>query len=126
MTDAIPYLTVHDGAAALDFYGRAFGAEVVQRYDDGSRLAHATLRIGDATLFVSAEFPQLGAVSPRSLGGSTAAVVLLVADPDATYTGAVAAGASAQRPVEPDGTGVRSGWLVDPFGHRWNIRAERG
>jgi PhnB protein len=124
MTSITPYLTVSDGPAALDFYRRAFDAVVVERYDDGELLAHATLRIGDAVLLVSGEFPRLGAVSPSTVGGSTAAVVLAVSDPDATYAAAVDAGASADRPVEVDGSGTRSGWLVDPFGHRWNIRAE--
>jgi PhnB protein len=122
MTTITPYLTVSDGDAALAFYRRAFDAVVVERYDDGGRLAHATLTIGGAVLFVSDEYPALGAVSPSSLGGSTAAVVLGLADPDAAYAAAVAAGATADRPVEVDGSGARSGWIVDPFGHRWNIR----
>jgi PhnB protein len=124
MTSITPYLTVSDGPAALDFYGRAFGAVVVERYDDGELLAHATLTIGDAVLLVSGEFPDLGAVSPTTVGGSTAAVVLATRDPDAAYQAAVTAGARGDRPVEVDGSGTRSGWIVDPFGHRWNIRAE--
>ena len=123
MTTAVPYLCVDDGPGALDFYARALGAEVAERYDDDDRLAHATLLIGEATVYVSDEYPALGAVAPRSVGGSTCAVVLAVADPDATYAAALAAGAQEQRPVEVDGLGVRSGWFVDPYGHRWNIRA---
>lgn len=123
MTSTIPYLTVDDGPAAVDFYTNAFGFEVTERYDDGDRLGHATMTNGDATIFVSDEYPQLGAVAPKSLGGSTCAVSMSVPDPDATYAAAVEAGAQADRPVEMDGGGERSGWLVDPFGHRWNIRA---
>jgi PhnB protein len=123
MTSLTPYLTVSDGAAALDFYRRAFGAVVVERHDDGKLLAHATLRMGDAVLLVSGEFPSLGAVSPTTVGGSTAAVVLAVEDPDEVYAAAIEAGATADRPVEIDGSGTRSGWMTDPFGHRWNIRA---
>lgn len=122
MTTAIAYLTVDDGAAALAFYARAFGAEVTERYDDGGKLGHATLTIGDAEVFVSDEYPELGAFAPRTLGGATGSVVLTVADPDATYAAAVEAGAHPQRPVTDDPTG-RNGWLVDPYGHRWNIRA---
>jgi PhnB protein len=122
VTSATVYLTVDDGAAALDFYGRAFGAVATMRMDDGSKLAHATLSIGDAVVMVSDEYPAVGAVSPATLGGSTSAVVLEVEDPDAVFATAVAAGARADRPVAVDGGGARSGWLTDPFGHRWNIR----
>jgi len=122
---ATPYLTVHDGDAALMFYQQAYGAQIVERYTDEGRVAHATLAIGDARVFVSDEFAELGAVSPRTLGGSTVAVVLGVRDPDAVYAAAVDAGAVADRPVAVDGSGARSGWLTDPFGHRWNIRTAR-
>jgi PhnB protein len=123
MTTVIPYLTVHDGTTALDFYAAAFGAEVTERFDDGTRLAHATMIIGDAVIMVSDEYRDLGAVAPHTLGGATTAIVLQVTDPDETFARAVRAGATAQRPVEEDGSGARSGWLVDPYGHRWNIRS---
>ncbi|MGC5168508.1 VOC family protein [Luteimicrobium sp. DT211] len=122
MATISPYLTVDDGPAALEFYAQAFGAEVVERYDDGDQVAHATLRVGDAVFFVSSEFPGLGAVAPATVGASTVAVVLTVPDADAVYAAAVLAGARADRPVATDGGGTRSGWLVDPSGHRWNVR----
>lgn len=124
MTSAVPYLTVDNGTTALEFYAAAFGAEVVERFDDHGRLAHATVRIGTATIFVSDEYPGLGSIAPRTLGGSTSAVVLGVEDADAAYARAIAAGSAADRPVETDGSGARSGWLTDPFGHRWNLRTE--
>lgn len=125
MTTILPYLTVHDGAAAIDFYQRAYGATTEERFDDGNRVAHATLTVGGATLFVSDEFVEFGAVAPRTLNGSTVAVVLSVAEPDEVFAAAVAAGATADRPVAVDGSGASSGWLTDPFGHRWNIRTAR-
>ena len=46
-----PYLAVPDGATAIAFYQRAFGAEVVSRMDaPGGLLMHAELRIGDSML----------------------------------------------------------------------------
>lgn len=122
MTSITPYLTVDDGEAALRFYAEAFDADVLERYDDGGRVAHATLAIGDAQLFVSDEHTELGAYAPATLGHSTCAVVLAVDDPDVSYERAVTAGATADRPVAED-PGGRSGWLVDPFGHRWNLRS---
>ena len=42
-----PYLALRDAKAAIDFYARAFGAELVLKLDlpDGS-IAHAEVRIG--------------------------------------------------------------------------------
>jgi PhnB protein len=123
MTSTTPYLAVHDAKAAIAFYQAAFGATVGDLYESGGRIGHVTLHLGDARLYVSDEAPEYGAIAPRTVGSATAAVVLAVADPDATYAAAVSAGADPQRPVTDD-LGGRSGWLVDPFGHRWNIRSE--
>lgn len=48
-------------------------------------------------------------------------IVLYVADVDATFEGAVQAGARAQRAVANQFYGDRSGTLEDPFGHFWTI-----
>ena len=121
MTRITPYLTVHDGEAALEFYAHAFGAQVRERYDDGGQVAHATLEVDGAIFFVSDEYTEMGAYAPKTVGHATCAVVLTVDDADAAYQTAVAAGATGDREVADD-PGGRSGWVVDPFGHRWNLR----
>ncbi len=123
MTSVTPYLTVNDAKSAIAFYTKAFDAKVIELYESGDRIGHATLRIGTATVYLSDEFPDYRAVSPRTLGGGTAAVVLAVEDPDQVFAQAVAEGAEGYRPVGED-PGGRSGWIEDPFGHRWNIRSE--
>src|SRR5690606_3213788 len=57
---ATPYICVHDGKGALDWYQRAFGAKVTMRMDqpDG-RIGHAEFRIGDAVVMLADEFPEI-------------------------------------------------------------------
>ncbi|MBT0992690.1 VOC family protein [Cellulomonas sp. DKR-3] len=125
MGGTVPYLTVDDGRAALAFYAAAFGATVGERYDEeDGRIGFAALDIEGAPVFVSDEAHDYGAYAPRTLDGhGTAAVVLAVADCDATYAQALAAGATQDRPPAPLPDGGRGGWLVDPFGHRWLVRS---
>ena|SRR3712207_1108860 len=125
-TTATPYLTARDAAAALEFYKRAFGAsETLRIPDDDGRVSHAEISIDGARIFVSDEYPAIGVVSPQTLGGTATAIVLEVADADATFAQAVAAGAVVIRPVSDQfGGAARVGRLKDPFGHDWLIRSE--
>lgn len=117
-----PYITVDDGAAAIDFYRRAFGAEEMSRMaDPNGRVGHAEIRIGDAVIMLSDEYPEHGARSPKSIGGSPVMLHLYVEDADAVVAAAVEAGATAESPVEDQFYGDRGGKLTDPFGHRWWI-----
>jgi uncharacterized glyoxalase superfamily protein PhnB len=118
----VPYLAVHDGEAALSFYGTAFGAEVTLRFDgDDGRIGHADLVIGPARFFLADEYPDLGVLSPRTLGGTTVTLHLEVADVDATMARATGAGATVAAEPEDKPYGHRQGTLVDPFGHRWML-----
>ena len=60
-----PNLVVADGAAAIDFYERAFGAEVVTRLEAGGMLVHAALRIGGAMVTLCDAMPAHGMVAPE-------------------------------------------------------------
>src|SRR5437867_2766174 len=53
--------TVHDAAAAIDFYQRAFGAVEINRAmaPDGQKIWHAMLQIGDSRLMLNDEFPDM-------------------------------------------------------------------
>lgn len=117
-----PYLMVHDGQAALEFYARAFGAAARETYPHEGKLGHATLTINGSDVMVSDEFPlePTGVKSPRTLGGSTCALSLAVDDADVWFARAVAAGAEIVRPLANEFFG-RSGRLRDPFGHVWAI-----
>ena len=117
-----PYMALRDAKAAIDFYKRAFGAEMVLKLDmpDG-KIAHAEIRIGDSILMLSEENPEWGNLSPQSLGGSPVFLMLYVADVDTAFPKAIAAGATEVRPVKDQFYGDRSGTLKDPYGYQWTL-----
>jgi PhnB protein len=123
---ATPYLIVQGAARALEFYQRAFGATEVMRFagPDG-KVGHAEIKIGDSIIMVADEFPEMGARSPQSLGGTPVGILLYFEDVDARFNQAVAAGAKVERPVQDQFYGDRSGTLVDPFGHKWTIATHK-
>lgn len=78
-----PRLIVRDGAAAMDCYRRAFGAEQLGEpfSDQSGTLIHAELRIGDSVVMLT-EYAEheTPATSPDALGGIVSAIM-------ATYWG---------------------------------------
>ncbi|MEM9204604.1 MAG: VOC family protein, partial [Actinomycetota bacterium] len=117
----IPYLTVGDSRAALQFYAEVFGAvrtgELFEM-DDG-RIGHAEMTIGDQLIYLADEFSEMNLASPAAQGSNSVSIVIHVDDCDAVYAHAVQAGATGERPPA-DQHGFRSGWFVDPWGHRWS------
>ncbi|MGH9350695.1 MAG: VOC family protein [Terriglobia bacterium] len=119
---ATPYLIVKGGASAIEFYKKAFGAkELLRMAQPDGRIGHAEIKIGDSTIMLADEHPEIGARSPQALGGSPVLIHLYVEAVDAVFNQAVAAGAKVQRPVQDEFYGDRSGGVVDPFGHVWYI-----
>jgi uncharacterized glyoxalase superfamily protein PhnB len=123
-----PYLTVSNARDAIDWYQEIFGAEVVEEpiIGDDGRVGHVGLRIGDALLRLSDEHPELGVVSPATLGGTSFALTLYVTDVDDTYRRAIDRGATGVREPEDQFYGSRSGVILDPFGHRWSLQTYLG
>jgi PhnB protein len=122
MHTVTPYLTCAGAAAAIEFYKRAFRAEEVARVaaPDG-KLMHAMVRIGDSAVMLVDEFPDYGAVGPKTLKGSPVTLHLYVADVDAFVGRAVDAGAKITMPLADMFWGDRYCQLEDPFGHRWSV-----
>ena len=89
--------------------------------DPNGRVGHAEIRIGDSVIMLADEHPEMGHRGPRSLGGSSVSIMLYLPDVDAVFERALKAGARAQRPVQNQFYGDRSGTLEDPFGHVWTI-----
>jgi PhnB protein len=115
-----PLLAVRGGARAVEFYKAAFGVVEVYRVEDPGGAVVSRLSIEGAEFWVSDESPEHGNVSPESVGGGTARMILTVPDPDAVFARAVAAGAQVVCAVE-EAYGWRLGHVVDPFGHHWEI-----
>jgi PhnB protein len=117
-----PYLTIKNAAAALDFYKQAFGAEECFRMTNPQgKVGHAEIRIGDSSIMLCDEFPEMGGTSPDTLGGSPVMIHLYVEQVDALVDRAVKAGGRLERPVADQFYGDRAGMVVDPFGHKWWI-----
>ncbi len=117
-----PYLAVRDAAAAVEFYCRAFGAELVMKLTmpDG-KYAHAEIKIGDSHIMMAEENPEWGNQSPVALGGSPVSFMVYVPDADAAFARALAAGCTEVRPVEDQFYGDRTGTLKDPYGYQWSL-----
>lgn len=120
-TAVTPYLIVKGAAQAIQFYVDAFGAQELFRMPmPGGKIGHAELQIGDARLMLADESPEAGAYAPK---GDRLAVSfqLYCNDCDAIFKKALEHGAREIRPVKDQFYGDRSGMLMDPFGHTWNI-----
>jgi len=117
-----PYLCCRDATRALDFYERAFGARVSNRYlTPEGVVGHADLEVFGARFMLSDEWPDESVFSPAKYGGTPVAIHLVVPDVDALAERAVAAGARLERPIADQPHGERMGVLRDPFGHRWFV-----
>src|SRR5882724_6246427 len=66
----IPSLVVSDAAKAIQFYKDVFGAEELMRmnYPDGTKVAHAELKICGHVLMLGDECPEHGVVAPKPGG----------------------------------------------------------
>ncbi len=117
-----PYLIVKEPAEALEFYRKAFGAvELVQMADPHGGIMHAEFQVGDSMVMMAGEYPDMGAISPQTLGGTPVSLCLYVENADQVFSQALAAGAKELRAVQDQFYGDRSGTLEDPFGHKWTI-----
>ena len=120
--DLTPHIVVRGADRAADFYRAAFGAEEIERIPtpDG-RVMSLHVRIGDRSLHIADEFPEMEVLAPPSLGGTPVVLELSVPDAEAAFTRAKAAGATVRQPLQEAFWGDLHGQLEDPFGHRWNI-----
>tara|TARA_R110000764_G_scaffold3063_3_gene12952 strand:- start:2349 stop:2792 length:444 start_codon:yes stop_codon:yes gene_type:complete len=119
----VPYLVTKGAEDAIQFYTTAFGAvEEFRMTDPGDgRIGHAELLIGASRIMLSDEYPDFGAISPDTLGGTAVTFHLATSTVDADVDRAVAAGAILLRAPADQSFGERTATLLDPFGHRWMV-----
>ena len=117
MTRIEPELWVERARDAIAFYVAAFDATVLHRVGDGDELV-AQLAVAEARFWVSSA--AANRPSPRMNRGATGRTLLVVDDPDAIISQALAAGASELSPAQ-DEHGWRLGRIEDPAGHEWEI-----
>jgi len=112
-----PQLAIDGATKAIEFYKRAFGAEVTDTFKDpsGQKIMHAAMRIGDSTLFVNDVFPEMGGTPSHS------ELWVYTPDVDASFKRAVDAGAKSTMPPADMFWGDRMGQVSDPFGQKWTL-----
>lgn len=118
----VAYLQVDGVVRAIDFYKRAFGAELafMVPVDDDGRTMHAHLYVNGSSVMLSDPYAEHGhpLVAPQGFS-----MQLVVEDIDGWWQRAVAAGAEVVMPVELMFWGDRYGQLRDPFGIVWAMNA---
>jgi len=124
------YLTVSNGLEAIEFYKRAFGAQVVYQEltEDKQKVMHASLAAFGGHFMLSDYFPQyITDVSPRepnAQGSVTMQINMQTPqEVDTAMARALAAGATPTMPATDTFWVMRYGRLKDPFGYVWAFSA---
>lgn len=120
-----PYLSIKGAVQALEYYKKAFGATELFRMEHDGKIGHAEIKIGDSPIMLADEFPEMGFVSPQTLGGSPVGIMIYVDDVDTVFKQAIDAGGTEKKPVQDQFYGDRSGTLTDPFGHVWTVATHK-
>ena len=117
-----PFIVVNDAHYALNFYHKAFNAQVTSQLEmpDGS-IGHAELLIGNSIIMLGSANAEAGMYAPEDYGGSPVSLFLYVQNVDATFEQALQAGAVQEQPITNMFWGDRLGKLRDPFGYQWSI-----
>jgi len=107
----MPYLIIKDAPGFTQFMKEVFGAEEkVKHMRDENIIMHAEITVGESVIMFA---DSTDAFPPRTGG-----FFIYVADADATYEKAIAAGATSIMPVSNQPYG-RSGGIIDPYGNTW-------
>ncbi|MGI8564704.1 MAG: VOC family protein [Candidatus Dormibacter sp.] len=126
--DVIPSFSYQDAKAAINFLEKAFGFEVHAVYEgEGGTIDHAELRFGNGMIMLGTahDRPDWPTRAPGQLGGTTGGTYVIVADPDAHFARARAAGAEIVRGLVDQDYGGRDYGARDPEGYLWSFGTYR-
>lgn len=120
-----PHLTVRDARRAIDFYQKAFGAEVLGiTHGLEGKVMHAALKIGDSMLMLNDEFPEWGSLGPPSAGGIGVIIHMYLENVDAAFQRVVSAGATIKMPstMRSGVTAMVPSWIHSDIRGHWRAR----
>jgi PhnB protein len=122
MHTVTPHLVCANATEALEFYRKAFNAEILGQLNgpDG-KLMHGLMRIGDSMVMLVDEYPEWDSLGPKARGGTGVTLHLYVPDADQQFAQAVEAGCTVQVELADMFWGDRYGIVQDPYGHLWSI-----
>lgn len=121
----IPSFRYNDAKAAIEWLSNVFGFErhAVYEMPDGL-IAHAELTLNGGMIMLGSQRDDEQGKrfkSPNELGGvETRSSYIVVADADAAWARAQAAGATVVRPIQNTDYGSRDFSVKDPEGHSWS------
>ncbi len=124
-SSVIPTLRYRNAPQMIDWLCETFGFARHLVVEDGNGgIAHAQLTLGAGMIMLGTArddaFGQLQG-TPTGLGGTTQSPYVVVADADAVYAKAKAAGAEIVMPIRDEDYGGRHFSCRDPEGHLWNF-----
>jgi len=119
-TTIAPWLTIPNGAKAVDFYKTAFNAVEAYRLEAPDGGLVVKLSVNGAEFWISGSTSEEEKTNSQSLGNEAIRMILTVSNPDDLFAQALKAGATEVFPVGEE-YGWRLGRLVDPFGLHWEI-----
>jgi PhnB protein len=120
-TTVTPYVRVRE-AGLMDFLATVFDAQETFSGSGGGGGMHREVRIGDSMIMIGEGVAGAGGGMPIR----PAAFHVFVRDADATFTRAIAAGATSLGEPANRRYGERAGFVRDPFGNHWYIATPLG
>jgi len=122
----MPTLRYRDARTAIDWLCNVLGFTRHAVYDGpNNTVGHAELALNGGMIMLGSHKDDdygRGFKSPGELGGvETRSAYVVVADADAVYARAQAAGAPVDRPLQNTAYGSREFSIKDPEGHSWSV-----